>query len=67
MYPTPWAQLHQPKTLVFEEEEHSVTSEGEERAHKKEEQSVCLKITDTHEEEESKNWNTIFLTSEKVF
>ena len=66
MCPAPWDQLYQPKKLVFEEEEHSVTSKGEERAHK-EEQSVCLKIIDTHEEEEAKNWKTIFLTSKKVF
>ena len=66
MFPAPWDQLYQPKKLVFEEEEHSVNSEGEEKAHEKEEQSVYLKITDTHEEE-AKNWNTIFLTSEKVF
>ena len=58
--PAPWAELDPPRKLVFEEEEYSVTSEGEKRAHKKEEPAVCLEITDPHKEE-VKTWSTTFL------
>ena len=68
MCPAPsWVQLYPRRKLVFKEEVLSVTSEGEEKVHKKE-QSVSLEIAepDTHKEE-ANNWNTTFLTPAMVF
>ena len=57
--PAPWVELDSPRKLVFESE-YSVTSEGEERTHKKEEPAVRLEIADSHTEE-VKTWMTTFL------
>ena len=61
-----WAQLQPRRKLEFEEEEHLATDEGGESAHEKKDPSVCLEVTDTHDEG-AKDWNTTFLTPAKVF